>query len=135
MHNMSTRAYEHMRSEGILRLPSRSTLQRFLGSSGGEVDITNVVKESLFAELANYSSPQARICFLIVDEMRIKKRLLYLKQKDAFIGEVDYGDVLPLKSANEPVLGNALLCFILNGLSVRFRITVAYFFTQLCAAC
>lgn len=37
MCNISTRAYEHMRSEGILRLPSRSTLQRYLGFSAGEV--------------------------------------------------------------------------------------------------
>lgn len=85
-----------MRSEGILHLPSRSTLQPYLGSSGGEFGISHLVKERLSAELANYNFPQARMCSLIVDEMSIKQWLLYLKQKDAFIGEIHYGDVLPL---------------------------------------
>ncbi|KAL1430217.1 hypothetical protein MTO96_015282 [Rhipicephalus appendiculatus] len=29
--------------------------------------------------------------------MRVKHRLLYLKQRNAFVGEVDYGDCLPQK--------------------------------------
>nr|XP_050042609.1 THAP domain-containing protein 1-like [Dermacentor andersoni] len=31
LRNLSTRAYEHIRTTGILRLPSRSTLERFMG--------------------------------------------------------------------------------------------------------
>ncbi|KAH7953254.1 hypothetical protein HPB49_006464 [Dermacentor silvarum] len=67
--------------------------------------------------------------------MRVKQRLLYLKQRDAFVGEVDYGDCLPQKlpgKPEEPVLANSLLCFVLSGLSTRYKIPVAYFFTRNC---
>ncbi|KAH6948060.1 hypothetical protein HPB50_022770 [Hyalomma asiaticum] len=64
--------------------------------------------------------------------MRVKQRLLYHKQRDAFIGEVDYGVNFPKETTNEPVLANSLLCFVLNGLSVSFKIPVAYFFTRNC---
>ncbi|XP_049522558.1 uncharacterized protein LOC125945044 [Dermacentor silvarum] len=64
--------------------------------------------------------------------MRVKQRLLYHKQRDAFIGEVDYGVNFPKETTNEPVLANSLLCFVLNGLSVSFKIPVAYFFARNC---
>ncbi|KAL1420594.1 hypothetical protein MTO96_023991 [Rhipicephalus appendiculatus] len=132
LQNLSTRAYEHVRSTGILRLPCRSTLERFMGSSRGEVGVTELVKQRLSAELASHPSLQARTCSLIVDEMRVKQRLLYHKQRDAFIGEVDYGVNFPKETTNEPVLANSLLCFVLNGLSVSFKIPVAYFFARNC---
>ncbi|KAH7974096.1 hypothetical protein HPB49_009834 [Dermacentor silvarum] len=61
--------------------------------------------------------------------MRVKQRLLYHKQKDAFIGDVDYGVNFPKETTNEP-LANSLLCFVLNGLSVSFKIPVAYVFAR-----
>ncbi|KAL1475603.1 hypothetical protein MTO96_037172 [Rhipicephalus appendiculatus] len=132
LRNLSTRAYEHVRSTGILRLPCRSTLERFMGSSRGEVGVTELVKQRLSAELSSRPSLQARTCSLIVDEMRVKQRLLYHKQRDAFIGEVDYGVNFPKETTSEPVLANSLLCFVLNGLSVSFKIPVAYFFARNC---
>ncbi|KAH7945188.1 hypothetical protein HPB49_007718 [Dermacentor silvarum] len=105
LRNLSTRAYEHVRSTGILRLPCRSTLERFMGSSRGEVGMTELVNQRLSAELASHPSLHARACSLIVDEMRVKQRLLYHKQRDALIGEVDY---------------------------VSFKIPVAYFFARNC---
>ncbi|XP_040071857.1 uncharacterized protein LOC120844250 [Ixodes scapularis] len=132
LRNLSTRAYEHMRTEGILRLPCRSTLERFMGSSRGEVGVTDLVKQRLRAELSSYTSSQSRTSSLIIDEMRVKQRLLYVKQRDAFIGEVDYGQGVPVETTDEPVLANSLLCFILSGLSTSFRIPVAYFFTKNC---
>ncbi|KAH7945326.1 hypothetical protein HPB49_009502 [Dermacentor silvarum] len=38
----------------------------------------------------------------------------------------------PKETTNEPVLANSLLCFVLNGLSVSFKIPVAYFFARNC---
>ncbi|KAH8009746.1 hypothetical protein HPB51_019057 [Rhipicephalus microplus] len=135
LRNLSARAYEHIRSSGLLRLPCRSTLERFFGSSRNEVGVTDLIKQRLSAELASHASSQSQTCSLIVDEMRVKQRLLYLKQRDAFVGEVDYGDCLPQKQPGkpeEPVLANSLLCFILSGLSTRYKIPVAYFFTRNC---
>ncbi|KAH7949904.1 hypothetical protein HPB49_016621 [Dermacentor silvarum] len=64
--------------------------------------------------------------------MRVKQRLLYHKQRDAFIGDVDYGVNFPKETTNEPVLANSLLCFVLNCLSVSFKIPVAYVFARNC---
>ncbi|XP_040067999.1 uncharacterized protein LOC120836169 [Ixodes scapularis] len=129
LRNLSTRAYEHMGTEG---LPCRSTLECFMGSSHGEAGVTNLVKQRLSAEPSSYTSSQSRMCSLIIDEMRVKQRLLYVKQRDAFIGEVDYGQDVPAKTTDEPVLANSLSCFILRGLSKSFGIPVAYFFTKNC---
>lgn len=81
LRNLSTRTYKHARSTGILRLPCRSTLERFMGSSRGEVGVTELVKQRLSAELASRLSLRARACSSIVDEMRVKKRLLYYAQR------------------------------------------------------
>ncbi|KAH8032458.1 hypothetical protein HPB51_025911 [Rhipicephalus microplus] len=129
--NLSASAYEQIRSSGLLRLPCQSTLERFLGSSCKEVGITDLIKQRLSAEPASHTSAQSKTCSLIVDEMRVKQHLVYLKQKDAFVGEVDYGDCLPQKQPGkpeEPVLANSLPCFILSSLSTRYKIPIAYFF-------
>ncbi|KAG0432854.1 hypothetical protein HPB47_020456 [Ixodes persulcatus] len=69
LRSLSARAYEHIRSEGILKLPSRSTLQRFLGVTSGEVGFTSLVQERLKTEVANLKTEQAKMCSLVVDEM------------------------------------------------------------------
>ncbi|XP_077492721.1 uncharacterized protein LOC144103890 [Amblyomma americanum] len=132
LRNLSTRAYEHIRKEGILKLPSRSTLQRFLGVNSGEVGFTSLVKERLQVEASNLKAEQAKVCSLVVDEMRIQQRLQYNKQRDAFVGEVDLGNSVQKRATGEPVLANSLLCFVLTGLSVHVRIPVGYFLTRNC---
>ncbi|KAH7953581.1 hypothetical protein HPB49_010341 [Dermacentor silvarum] len=66
--------------------------------------------------------------------MRIREKLIYNKQRDAFVGDVDMGpelqDIGP--SSEDEILANSLLCFLLCGLHVRFKIPVGYFFTKGC---
>ncbi|KAH7973905.1 hypothetical protein HPB49_006801 [Dermacentor silvarum] len=134
LRNLSAKAYEFIRSKNLLKLPSRATLQRFLGVTTGEVGFTSLVKERLKAELENLTTQpqQAKVCSLVVDEMRIRQRLQYNKQTDTFVGEVDLGQDFGTPTKGEPVLANSLLCFVLTGLSVRIRIPVGYFFTKNC---
>ncbi|KAH7958430.1 hypothetical protein HPB49_001616 [Dermacentor silvarum] len=82
----------------------------------------------LKAESEKLSSPASRHRSLIMDEMRIKPKLQYNKQQDCFVGHADVGEADDL--ANEPLLANSLLCFLINGLSTSYRITVSYFFTK-----
>lgn len=104
-------------------------LQRFVGSTSGQVGCTPLVQKMLQLEAAPLKAPQAKACSLIIDKMRSKPSLQYLKQKDAFIGEVDLGPQHECEDSGQPVLANSLLCFILNGLSVHLRIPVGYFST------
>lgn len=62
-----------------------------------------------------------------------KKKLEYLRQRDAFVGDVDISAELGhLVPAGNQDLANSLLCFLLCGLAARFKIPVAYFFTKCC---
>lgn len=64
LRNLSTRAYEHIRNEGILRLPSRATLQRYLGVNTGEVGFTSLVQQRLQVEVMSLKAEQAKVCSL-----------------------------------------------------------------------
>lgn len=40
----STKSYEHMRKEGILKLPCRNTLQNYLATASGEIRLYSLIK-------------------------------------------------------------------------------------------
>ncbi|KAH7933921.1 hypothetical protein HPB49_019155 [Dermacentor silvarum] len=128
LRHLSTKAYEHARKERLLKLPSRTTLQEFLGGTSGEAGFNSLIKLRLKAESEKLTSPASRHCSLIMDEMRIKPKLQYNKQQDCFVGHAAVGEADD--PANEPLLANSLLCFLINGLSTSYRITVSYFFTK-----
>ncbi|KAH9360172.1 hypothetical protein HPB48_020972 [Haemaphysalis longicornis] len=72
LRNLSAKAYEHLSSEGLLRLPCRNTLQKYIGNSSGGVGLSDLVRchfETKFTELQALDSPQAKVCGLVVDEM------------------------------------------------------------------
>ncbi|KAL1477278.1 hypothetical protein MTO96_035860 [Rhipicephalus appendiculatus] len=94
MRHLSTQAYEYLRSEELLKLPCRTTLQKCFGSTSGEVGFSQLVRSRLEAELETLDTPQSKVCSLVVDEMRIKQKLVYNKQRDAFVGDVDLGPEL-----------------------------------------
>ncbi|KAH6931361.1 hypothetical protein HPB50_023926 [Hyalomma asiaticum] len=132
LRNLSTKSYEYIRTE-LPALPSRTTLQKFLGSTTGEIGFSDLVKKRLSTEIECLGTEQARICSLVVDEMRIKQRLEYNKQRDIFLGDVDMGSLNEvLSDSDRSELANSLLCFLLCGLHARFRIPVGYFFTRRC---
>lgn len=66
-------------------------LQKFLGSTTGEIGFSDLVKKRLSTEIGCLGTEQARICSLVVDEMRIKQRLEYNRQRDIFLGDIDMG--------------------------------------------
>lgn len=91
LRHLSTKAYEHVRKEMLLKLPSRSTLQNYIGSSSAETGFNSLIQAGLKVELEKLEVPQSKVCSLIVDEMRIKPKLLYNKQRECFVGHVDMG--------------------------------------------
>ncbi|KAH7975038.1 hypothetical protein HPB49_022917 [Dermacentor silvarum] len=134
LHNLSAKAYEYLRSEEVLRLPCRKTLRKYIGSVSDEVGFNQLVRCRLEAELQALCTPQSKVCSLIVDEMRIRQKLEYHKQRDAFVGDVDMGSELehltPISETE--TLANSVLCFVLCGLHAKYKIPVGYFFTKGC---
>ncbi|XP_064479067.1 uncharacterized protein LOC135392281 [Ornithodoros turicata] len=136
LRNLSIKAYEYVRCEELLRLPCRNTLQKYIGTSIGEVGFSPLVHCRLDIELQSLAAPQSKVCSLVNDEMHVRQRLEYNKQRDAFIRDVTMGKELGHLTPAEHVttLANSLLCFLLCGLADRFKIPVAYFFTKACTA-
>ncbi|XP_050032440.1 uncharacterized protein [Dermacentor andersoni] len=127
LRHLSTKAYEHIRGEMLLKLPDRKTLTNYIGTTSGETGFSKLVETRLICEAENFDKPQSKVCSLIVDEMRVKQKLQYNKQRDCFVGQVDIG----VEEQNgELVLANSLLCFVISGLTTKFRIPVAYYFTK-----
>ncbi|XP_049266799.1 uncharacterized protein LOC119374049 [Rhipicephalus sanguineus] len=132
LRNLSTKSCEYIRTE-LHALPCRTTLQKYLGTTVGEIGFSELVKQRLNAEMECLRAEQAKMCSLVVDEMRIKQRLEYNKQRDVFLGDVDMGALNKVLSDSErSELANSLLCFLICGLHARFRIPVGYFFTRAC---
>lgn len=117
----SPKGYEYCRST-LLKLPSRRTLQRYVGSGK---DVGQLIVSRLTAE-ANALTPIERVCSLIIDDMAIKEKLNYSRTEDKF-----YGLETTKKSINfgkKPTLANKMLCFVIHGLSTKFTVPAAYFF-------
>ncbi|KAH6938438.1 hypothetical protein HPB50_009180 [Hyalomma asiaticum] len=117
MRHLSAKACGHLSSEELLKLPCRTTLQKYFGSTSGDVGFSQLVRCHLEAELEALDTAQSKVCSLVVDEM-IKQKLLYHKQRDAFVRDVDLGpDLEYLAPATENEhLANSLLCFLICGL-------------------
>ncbi|KAH9375847.1 hypothetical protein HPB48_023105 [Haemaphysalis longicornis] len=60
--------------------------------------------------------------------MRIKEKLQYNKQQDCCVGQA--GVPLAGGSSSGVVLANSLLCFIITGLSLSYKIPVGHFLTK-----
>ncbi|KAH7977477.1 hypothetical protein HPB49_001858 [Dermacentor silvarum] len=132
LRNLSTKAYEYVRTEHLC-LPCRNTLQKYIGSATGEIGFSPLVRCRLKTELQGLTASQSKVCSLVVDEMHIKQKLEYNKQRDAFVGDVNMSiDLEHLIPSDSDQLTNSLLCFLLCGLSTRFKIPVGYFFTKAC---
>ncbi|KAH7933831.1 hypothetical protein HPB49_017880 [Dermacentor silvarum] len=66
--------------------------------------------------------------------MRNKQKLLYHKQRDAFVGEVDLGPDLEYlaPAAEDEHLANSLLFFFICGRHARYKVPVGDFSTKGC---
>lgn len=67
LRHLSTKAYGHIRKKMLLKLPSRNTLEHFIGGSSGEIGFNDMIKATLKTELDKPETPQSRVCSLIVD--------------------------------------------------------------------
>ncbi|KAH7941439.1 hypothetical protein HPB49_013706 [Dermacentor silvarum] len=117
LRHLSTKAYEHIRWEMLLKLPDRKTLTNYIGTTSAKTGFSKLVEARLISEAETLDKPQSKVCSLIVDEMRVKEKLQYNKQRYGFVGQVDIG----LEEQNgDLVLANSPLCFVISGLTTMF---------------
>ncbi|KAH7953214.1 hypothetical protein HPB49_005927 [Dermacentor silvarum] len=125
---LSPRGYDHARTSGLLTLPARCTLQRYMGPSPTTSGMSNAMKQRLVHEASLLSSKQY-MASLIKDEASIKPKCIYDRKADAVFGLKDKPDS---SMANPPkeVLANRVLCFVLHGTTSRYKIPCSYYFTK-----
>lgn len=87
--NLSTKTYEYVQTEHLLRLPCRNTLQKYIGSATGEIGFSPLVRCRLRTELQGLTASRSKVRSLVVDEMHFKQKLEYNKQRHAFVGDVN----------------------------------------------
>ncbi|XP_037523600.2 DNA transposase THAP9 [Rhipicephalus sanguineus] len=126
-HGKSPSGYRLLRETGVLVLPSRSTLKRYIGACTGQV-VSSLIKKRLHVE-AKLHNEQARCGSLVMDEMSIKQAMTYQKHSDTVHGLVDLGGAEE-DYGLEDQLATHLLCFVFVGLSTHYRLPVGYYFTK-----
>ena len=107
----------------ILKLPSRSTLERYIGNGQ---DVTGLIEARLKAE-AEVLQPVERICSLIVDDMSIKEKLCYSRTEDKFYG-LETTNESSQTIGKKPTLANKMLCYVVHGMTTKYTIPAGYFF-------
>ena len=131
----SPKGYKYAR-DYILTAPSTRTLSRFVGDVSLETGVTPLIKSRLTAEASSLKKAEL-LCSLVVDEMSIKQQLQYDNKLDSFFGERDHLPNNTSKISEDksekgklPILANRLLCFMICGLSMKYRLPAGYFFTK-----
>ena len=66
----------------LFKVPSKSTLSRFLGEYKGQ---NVLIKQRLEAEVQNFRVPVERVCSLIVDDMSVKERIQYSRTRRSYL--------------------------------------------------
>ncbi|KAH7953771.1 hypothetical protein HPB49_011985 [Dermacentor silvarum] len=126
----SNKGYSHVRSRALFKLPCRTTLQKYVGKSAGEVGITPLIKERLRLEREGLVVEQERMGSLIIDEVSIHRKVIYDRQVDNIFGLVDMRPGSQQGAMAAPRVANRFRCFTLRGLSTPYVIPVGYFFTR-----
>lgn len=89
IYNRSPKCYKYL--QPILKLPSRSTLQRVTS----KWDCSSGLNENLLKAIADKlcsSSELAKYCILCIDEISLKPLLSYSEKADKLIGTSDFSD-------------------------------------------
>lgn len=125
---ISPKGYDYARTSGLLTLPAKCTLQRYMGPSPTTSGMSAAMKERLVSEASMLSSKQ-HMASLIIDEASIRPKCIYDRKADAVFGLKDKpgGDT---PSSSKEVLANRVLCFVLQGLSSKYKIPCSYYFTK-----
>lgn len=109
-------------------LPTVRTLLRLLSQLNFDVGIMDHVMEAAQDELKKLNIKD-KICKINYDEMSLKVRYHYNRQRDKIIGFGDYGNELPNRNETGAP-GRKALVFMLEGLNKAWKIPICFFSTD-----
>jgi len=105
----SNKAFRHIESEGLLPVPSASTIRKGISSSNSSFGFNDLALQHINKALAGLPGA-ARWGSLIWDEIKIKKDLTWDSAKLEWHGKVNFGDDIITKVEND--LADHVLVFM-----------------------
>ena len=133
---ISSSAYRAMRSSGFVRLPSDRTLRDYTNYFENKTGFQDEVDQQLAKEVSSLRLPESRKFFgILLDEMKIKKGLVYNKHSGKIIGFTDLGDInddlLRLEQEGEhPDVAKYVLAVMVRGTLCELEFPYAHFGTR-----
>ena len=128
----SPSAYEELRNNHILTLPSTRTLRDYKNFIKPEPGFRKTIIEDLKNITKDYFYIQ-RYIVLLLDEMKIKSNLVFDKHTGELIGFLDLGDPdvnYSTLDCEKNTLASHVLVFFLRGLATNLKYSYAYFATD-----
>ncbi|CAB4032804.1 THAP domain-containing 9, partial, partial [Paramuricea clavata] len=118
LHFYSAKAYKFVRKS--LHLPHPSTIRSWASSIECEPGfLSNVIEH-----LQNTLEDDNKDCIILVDEMSIKKEVLWDAKKQKFAGNTDYG---PILAEDQDTIAHNALVVMAVGLQKPWSYPIAYF--------
>ncbi|OXA58823.1 DNA transposase THAP9 [Folsomia candida] len=127
LHYHSPKAYRFLRH--YLTLPHPSTITSWMKSSdcgpGYNLDVISRLGEARLSHTNNVMTD----IVMIIDEMAIRKGLVWDSSKHCYVGFVDYGTSDIDEPENLQLAGNVLVCMI-AGISGGWKCPIGYIYTD-----
>lgn len=109
-------------------MPVKCTLQRYMRPNPTTTGMDTAMKERLIHEASMLSTKQ-HMASLIVAEASIRRKCIYDRKADAVLGLKDKPGV-DTHSSSKEVLPSRVLCFVLHGVPIKYKIPCSYYFTK-----
>lgn len=122
----SSSAYNFLRENLQLNLPSKSSLQRWAPIKKVEPGFNANLIENLKRVITEMSLTEKH-AVLIFDEISIRRDLVYDLQSDKIDGFVDLGN-----EEREPLIGKCICVFMVRGLFHNWKYVLNYFVSDSC---
>lgn len=134
VHFHSPAAYRTLRNAFKRKLPHPHTIAAWYrysnikGNPGIQQETLDRLKR--IANDVEKETKQPLICSLIVDEMYIRKQVLWCNQNQKYVGYVSYGENEEQKKEKLMPIANQAIVFLLNGINQCIEFPVCYHFIR-----
>nr|XP_042912360.1 uncharacterized protein LOC122272584 [Parasteatoda tepidariorum] len=123
----STKAYNHLRSHQLLKLPSPATLYRYLKNVKGCYGFQSSIFKCLEGKSKVMTMANKRGC-LLIDEMKVSPTLVFDKKSLEIPGFTDLGDYTPSSLTSQK--GDHALALMFQPFREKWVQTIACFLSK-----
>lgn len=132
LYSTSPKAYNYVRNKFGKNIPHPETIREWfrnsnLDASSGISQHSMDALEKMANNMANATPKRQLIVGLLMDEMAIKRNLMWNRTTNKFIGLTDCGAP---STDDEFVLADNVSVFMVSGLNVYFQQPIAYYFIK-----